>query len=126
LNIQVKMGQGDEYSRDAYDYQLVYSDDDSDDFDSQLDPEDWEDVYSQELLNAWMTIRMWYEDQYLPVRATYNDFVEFVITPGSWFTYDPPSPTCTMMWTEISKIDVIADRVGLEQFTGWFKHNIEN
>jgi hypothetical protein len=120
------MGINDEYSRDAYDYQLVYSDDDSDDFDSQLDPEDWEATYSQELLNAWMTIRMWYEDQYLPVRTTYNDFVEFVITPGSWFTYDSPSPTCSMFWSEISKIDVIADRVLPEQFTGWFKHNIEN
>jgi hypothetical protein len=121
------MGINDEYSRDAYlgDH-YAYNSDDSDEFDDEIDPETWQDLYSQELLNAWMTIRMWYEDQYLPVRSTYHDFVEFVVTPGPWFTNDLPSPTCTMFWNQISKIDVIADRVTFEQFTGWFKHNIEN
>jgi hypothetical protein len=122
------MGVNDEYSRDAYagDHYAYNSDGDSDDFDSQIDPEDWQDVYSQELLNAWMTIRMWYEERYLPVRSTYHNFVQFVLCPDPWFTHTLPSPVCTMFWNEISKIRVITDRVSREQFTGWFKDNIEN
>jgi hypothetical protein len=114
------MGVNDEYSRDAYsgDQYAYNSDGDSDDFDSQLDPEDWQDVYSQELLNAWMTIRMWYEERYMPVRSSYHAFVRFVLNPGPWFIHDLPSPVCTMFWNEISKIDVIAERVSPEHFTG--------
>lgn len=122
------MGVNDEYSRDVYvgDQYAYNSDDDSDDLNDELDPESWQDWYSEQLLNAWMTIRMWYEDQYIPVRSTYHDFVEFVMAPGPWFTTDVPSPTCTMFWNQISKIEVIGDRVAPEQFSGWFKHNIEN
>jgi len=120
------MGVNDEYSRDAYagDH-YAYDSDDSDDFDSQLDPEDWQDVYSQELLNGWMTIRYWLESQYLPVKTTYNSFVEFVINPVPWFTTDEPGPTCLAMWDEIAKIQVIRERVDREHFTGWFKYNVE-
>lgn len=123
------MGLNDEYSKDVYagDHYAYNSDGDSDDFDSQIDPEDWEAIYSQELLNAWMTIRMWYEDQYIPVRSTYTKFVEFVILPGPWSTCEPPtSPVCSILWNEISKIELISERVTMEQFTGWFKDNIEN
>ena len=124
---QVKMGQGDEYSRDAYlgDH-YVYDSDDSDDFDSQLDPEEWQDMYSQELLNGWMTIRDWSETHYIPVRSTYHDFVHFVLNPTKWYTTDIPSVNCSSIWNEISSIQVITERVSSEQFTGWFKHNIEN
>jgi hypothetical protein len=106
----------------------TYSDGDSDEFDVERDlgPEAWQDWYSEQLLNAWMTIRMWYEEQYIRVRATYHDFVEFVMNPGQWFTCAPPSSRCTMFWNQISRIEVIGDRVAPEQFTGWFKHNIEN
>jgi hypothetical protein len=116
------MGINDEYSRDAHEYQLVYSDDDSDDFDSQLDPEDWEAVYSQELLNGWMTIRAWLDTQYLHTQVAYPVFVEFVLNPSPWFSGDEPDPVCVELWKEISKIDVIQERVVLEQFTGWFDH----
>jgi hypothetical protein len=120
------MGVNDEYSRDAYtgDH-YVYDSDSSDEFDSQLDPEDWQDIYSQELLNGWMTIKYWLETQYLPVRTTYHDFVQFVLTPSRWYTEDPPSSTCLLIWDEISKIDVISERVEIGHFTGWFKYNVE-
>ena len=119
------MGINDEYSRDAYQYEQSWDSDDSDEFDSQLDPEDWQALYSEELLNAWMTIRVCYEDQYLPVKATYNSFIDLVLNPLPWYSSDHPSPVCHTIWSEISKIKVISERVGLEQFWGWFKHNIE-
>ena len=121
------MGINDEYSRDAYQYEQSWDSDDSDEFDLQVDPEDWQAIYSEELLNAWMTIRVWHEDRYLPLQVTYNSFIGFVLNPFPWYTYatDAPSPACSTIWDEISKIKVISERVGREQFWGWFKHNIE-
>lgn len=115
------MGINDEYSRDAYlgDHYLYDSDDD-DDFDSQVDPEDWQAIYSDELLNGWMTIRAWFDEQYLEPRATYNMFVEFVLEPTPYWTSCTPTCECTMLWNEISKIDVIRDRVDPQEFTGWY------
>lgn len=121
------MGINDEYSRDAYQYEQSWDSDDSDEFDSHLDPEDWQAVYSEELLNAWMTIRVWHEDRYLPVPVTYNSFIEFVLNPAPWYIYahEPESSVCSTIWNEISKIQVVSERVNREQFWGWFKHNIE-
>lgn len=115
------MGINDEYSRDAYEYQLVYSDDDDDDdFDSQLDPEDWQAVFSEELLNGWMTIRAWFDDSYLQARASYHTFVEFVLDSTPYWTSEAPTHECIALWNEISKIDVIRERVKPQEFTGWY------
>ena len=46
------MGINDEYSRDAYNYELAYDSDGSDEFDYELPEEDWQDWYSEELLDA--------------------------------------------------------------------------
>ena len=121
------MGINDEYSRDAYQYEQSWDSDDSDEFDLQVDPEDWQAIYSEELLNAWMTIRVWHEDRYLPLQVTYNSFTGFVLNPFPWYTHasGPMSIACSTIWDEISKIKVISERVVPEQFWGWFKHNIE-
>ena len=41
------MGINDEYSRDANNYDLAYESDGSDEFDPELHPVDWQDMYSQ-------------------------------------------------------------------------------
>ena len=116
------MGINDEYSRDAYlgDHYAYNTDSDDDDFDSQLDPEDWQALYSEELLNGWMVIRAWFDEHYLETHATYHMFVEFVLDPTPYGTSNPPTPECMMMWNEISKIDIISDRVKPQEFTGWY------
>jgi hypothetical protein len=47
-----------------------------------LSPEDWQDMYSQELLNVWMSIVEYHEDWYLPLTKTFNQFCEFVYEEG--------------------------------------------
>ena len=76
------MGINDEYSRDAYQYDQVWnSDDDSDEFDSQLDPEDWQAVYSEDLLDAWMIIYDELQKNYLTHVVKYSQFIDFVMEP---------------------------------------------
>jgi len=116
------MGINDEYSRDAYlgDHYAYNSDSDGEEFDSQIDPEDWQAIYSEDLLNGWMTIRAWLDDNYIQSKATYHSFIQFVLDPAPWCTTRLPGPTCLRLWNEISKIEIIRERITLEQFTGWF------
>lgn len=63
---------------DDYEFELFQYDDDSDDDDIQLDPEEWQDLNSEELLNVWMTIVEYHEINYLPLKKTFNQLCEFV------------------------------------------------
>lgn len=121
--IQVKMGVNDEYSRDAYQYEQAWnSDEDSDEFDSQLDPEDWQAVYSEDLLDAWMIIYEELRVNYLSHTVKYSQFIEFVMEPWKWSPCSDPSPTHRRLWTGIVTIETIHERVEEEQFYGWAQH----
>jgi hypothetical protein len=119
------MGVNDEYSRDAYQYeQLWNSDDDSDEFDSQLDPEDWQAAYSEDLLDAWMIIYDELQRNYLTHIVKYSQFVEFVMEPWKWRPISGANPTHKRLWTEMSTIETIDDRVWEDQFHGWAQHHL--
>lgn len=113
------MGVNDEYSRDAYNYDLAYESDDSDDFDPELHPEDWQDMYSQELLDGWMIIHGYANDHYLPITATFPDFVNLVLEPTEWYTREDPQPTWRIMWGMISDLPIISERVQAPNFYAW-------
>lgn len=114
------MGVNDEYSRDAYQYEQAWnSDDDPDEFDSQLDPEDWQAVYSEDLLDAWMIIYDELRINYLSHVVKYSQFVEFVMEPWQWSPCSDPSPTHRRLWSGIVHIETIQERIEEDQFYGW-------
>jgi hypothetical protein len=113
------MGINDEYSRDAYNYDLAYDSDGSDDFDPELHPEDWQDMYSQELLDGWMIIRGYADDHYLQITGTFNDFVELVLKPEEWYTRENPQPTWRIMWDMMKDLPIISERVQAVNFYAW-------
>ena len=118
------MGVNDEYSRDAYlgEHYAYNSDEDPDEFDSQLDPEDWQAVYSEDLLDAWMIIYDELQRNYLTHVVKYSQFVDFVMTPWKWRPVTDPKPTHKRLWTEMSSIETIDDRVWEDKFHGWAQH----
>jgi len=70
-----------EYSDDVFDFDDAYDspEDESDDF--ILDPESWHDWYSEHMLNMWMGVRAYLEDNHLQnrllVNVSFHDFCEF-------------------------------------------------
>ena len=118
------MGLGDEYSRDAYNYELAYDSDGSDEFDTELHPEDWQDMYSQEILDGWMCIRSYAEERYLPIRATFHDFMNLVVAPQEWYTREEPQPTWKNMWDLICDRPIISERVQEANFYAWAENYI--
>lgn len=118
------MGINDEYSRDAYNYELAYDSDDSDETPDPLHPEDWQDWYSEQLLDAWMTIRQFAEEDYTQVRVGFPQFVEFVMNPGDLYTEDSVSQRVIAMWNGIKDIQVIYENIRFENFAVWANINI--
>lgn len=119
------MGLNDEYSRDAYTYDQAYDSEDSDDFDPELHPEDWQDMYSQELLDGWMKIREFTETRYIKNTGTFDMFVDFVIDPRYWYTTKPPASLYSELWGLIKSMPIICDRVIAENFYAWAEKYIE-
>jgi hypothetical protein len=77
------MGINNEYGSDVfYDEYVGDPQDDDDDHEMELDPETWHDWHSEHLLNMWMGLRAYLEDNHLTstflVDATFHDFCEFV------------------------------------------------
>lgn len=74
-----------EYAQDSIMYnEDVFEDDIEEDLDMEpLDPESWQDWYSEDLLNMWMSIRQYKEDRYICDRATFNSFCEWAYTQTS-------------------------------------------
>lgn len=118
------MGQGDEYSRDAYIYEDAYDSDGSDDFDTDLHPEDWQDWYSEELLDAWMKIREYTDEFYIKIDAGYHKFVELVLEPEKWRGHPNPSDHARAMWSLIQDVPVVQERVTQENFFVWIENYI--
>jgi hypothetical protein len=77
------MGLNNEYSYDIV-QDDAYDVPDTDDVDDEfvLDPESWQDWHSEHLLNMWMGIRAYLEDNHLTstmlTDVTFNDFCTFV------------------------------------------------
>ena len=119
------MGLNDEYSRDAYQYEEAYDSDDSDDFDPELHPEDWQDMYSQELLDGWMHLRSYFEENYIQCRAGFPQFVELVLDPSKWYTNDEPGFVQQTLCDRIANLPVISDRVASQNFYAWIENYID-
>jgi len=113
------MGLNDEYSRDAYTYEQVWDSDDDLDVADDLHPADWQDLYSQELLNGWMVIRSYIDTNYITSGATYPKFVELIMEPSKWYSTVQATRIQEKIWSEISPIKVISDRVCIENFATW-------
>lgn len=113
------MGLGDEYSRDAFNFEQAYESDGSDDFDTDLHPEDWQDMYSKELLDGWMIIKGYADDHYVPIRGTYPDFVNLVLSPEYWYTSQEPQSSWLFMWNMMAGLPIISDRLQAANFYAW-------
>ena len=120
------MGLNDEYSRDAYSYDPIYEDSDgSDDFDSQLDPEDWQDMYSDELLDAWMALRNFLDDNYIRTSAKFPEFVDLVLNPQRWYSHTDPSMFHIGLWNLLNQWSIVTERVHIHNFCAWADNYIE-
>jgi hypothetical protein len=77
------MGLNNEYGYDAFQGNNYDYDEDWDDDPDDLDEESWQDWHSEHLLNMWMSLRQYTEENYINSsilnKATYPRFVEFVI-----------------------------------------------
>ena len=118
------MGINDEYSRDAYNYDLAYDSDEGPEVPEPLSPEDWQDWYSEELLDAWFRLRNYFETNYIRTRATYPSFVEFVMSPSKISATYEPTETERILWNLISSIPVIQENIINVQFYHWIGQNI--
>ena len=119
------MGINDEYSRDAYNYELAYDSDESGEEDPHLHPEDWQDWYSEQLLDAWMKIRNYSDDNYFKIHSTYNHFVEFVMNPENYYSNEDPEYHVVLLWNSIKDIQVIHENIEVSNFVAWANINIE-
>lgn len=119
------MGQNDEYSRDAHEFDTAYESDASDEVDLDLHPEDWQDMYSHEILDAWMIIRDYLEDNYIKTRASYPDFVNLVLDPQNWYSTHEPPTTHRILWNLISSAPIVSDRVTASNFYAWAQNYID-
>jgi hypothetical protein len=119
------MGLGDEYSRDAFIFETVLDTEELDEPELELDPEDWQAMYSDEILDGWMYIREFVEERYLKLKASYPKFVELIMEPQKWFSNGPPEPWQLGLWSKIRKIHVISERVSAENFWAWSENFVE-
>lgn len=76
------MGINNEYGEDAF-FESTHDDqDDQDDNEAILSPEDWHDWHSEDVLNMWMSLRQYLEDNHLKStllnNAEFHNFAEFV------------------------------------------------
>lgn len=121
------MGQNDEYSRDAYYEYDSMPDlvDDSDDLDTELHPEDWQDMYSQELLDGWMYLREYLDKNYIKIKVGFPQFVELVMEPSKWYTDEPPAPWQEKIWSQVASVPVVGDRLSKENFYAWVNKYVD-
>lgn len=63
----------------------------------EIDPEVWQDLNSEELLNLWMSIVEYHEIWYLPLYRTFNEFCECVFQ--NQMSQSPSQTTCPIQTT---------------------------
>ena len=113
------MGINDEYSRDAYNYDLAYDSDGSDEVDNDLHPEDWQDLYSQELLDGWMVMKQYLDERYIEIHGSFHDFVNLVLEPSAWYMRGNPDQIWSDIWRLIGNLPIISERVQAPSFYAW-------
>ena len=59
------MGLHNEYGGDAFEYEDARIEDDVEDQEVELDDESWQDWYSEHMLNMWMSLCQYLEDNSL-------------------------------------------------------------
>ena len=116
------MGINDEYSRDAYYEQTWYSDD-SDEPETDLHPEDWQDFYSDELLDGWTYLQEYLNSRYLILKnnCTFPKFVELVMHPEKFVPRTQINQHANAAWSYVRRVSVIRSRVNPENFMTWFE-----
>jgi hypothetical protein len=76
------MGLHNEYSYDAFAGDDAFEDQEEQQEEEPLHPQDWEDWHSEHLLNLWMGIRAYLDDNGLQHtwlrRANFNTFCQFI------------------------------------------------
>jgi hypothetical protein len=76
------MGINNEYAGDAFFYTDDFEDEEEDEIVDDHGPEDWHDWNSEHLLNMWMSLRQYLEDNHLSSTllrdASFHNFAEFV------------------------------------------------
>jgi len=78
------MGINNEYREDAVFVDEAYDEayDEQEDRELVLGPTDWHDWHSEDVLNMWMSLRQYLEDNHLTGtlmnKASFHDFAEFV------------------------------------------------
>jgi hypothetical protein len=119
------MGVNDEYSRDAYTFEQSWDSDDSDEFVNELDPEDWEAMYSEEIHDGWTILKDYINDNYLMMKNTcnYTKFVELLLHPEMYYLINP-TDHAVRAWLAIKRIQIVKERVDPENFYKWFDINV--
>jgi hypothetical protein len=79
------MGFNNEYRDDAlFDADAAYDEtyDEQEDHELELNPSEWHDWHSEDVLNMWMSLRQYLEDNHMSStllnKATFHNFAEFV------------------------------------------------
>jgi hypothetical protein len=123
------MGLNDEYSRDAYLPEDAGVHDDEDDNEPlPLHPEDWQDWYSEELLNLWFSLRSTadalFEEGGILRHATYHRWVEFVMHPEDWgleCNIPQAGTIVAQLWDTVSTSELMREAT-YEQFRNFVLH----
>ena len=117
------MGINDEYSRDAYlGDNYAYDSDESDEIDVEIDPEEWEIRYSEEIHDGWAIFQDYITDNYLMTKnnCTISKFIELLITPEKFSPTFNPSQNAFAAWNHIKRVSLVRERVSPENFYTWF------
>ena len=76
------MGVNNEYAYDAFQAEDAHDDEVQDDRESVLDTESWQDWNSEHILNMWMSLQAYLEDNGISSsilnKATFPSFVQYV------------------------------------------------
>jgi hypothetical protein len=116
------MGRNDEYSRDAFYEESWDTDDSSDEFENEIDPDDWQQLYSEELYDGWAILQEYLYDNYLVPNGecTFTEFADFVTYPHMYSLNIFPSYHAVRSWVHVRRVPLIAERVRSENFYAWF------
>ena len=117
------MGINDEYSRDAYlgDH-YAYDSEESDDVEVEIDPEEWEIRYSEEIHDGWAIFQEFMTDNYLTTKnnCTISKFTELLIAPEKFRPTFNPSQNAFAAWSRIKRVSLVRERVPPANFYTWF------
>lgn len=115
------MGINDEYSRDAYTRENLYTSDSEDDTVSEVDAETWQDLYSDELIYGWEAVQDFVYDNTLTSRATYPKFVDLIVDPDHYSPRGSISELAERAWDRVYFSNTfIYKRVPFDNFCSWF------